>query len=158
MSAGGTGVDDPDTEPRLSIGAIAKLAEVSTRTLRYYQEVGLISPSGASPGGNRRYSEADVVRLRRVLELRNVMGFDLDRIRVILSAEDRLGDLRREARVGVTRRRRAEMLAEAAAINDRLLEQVDDRLAVLHGFADELHEKRARYQALAEELGTTLPG
>ncbi len=158
MSREAAGADDPDTEPRLSIGAIAKLAEVSTRTLRYYQELGLISPSGASPGGNRRYSEADVARLRRVLELRNVMGFDLDRIRVILTAEDRLGDLRREARVGVTKRRRSEMLAEASAINDRLLQQVDDKLAVLHGFADELHEKRARYQALAKELGTTLPG
>ncbi len=72
-----------------------------------------------------------------------------------LWSEPSLGN---DARVGVTKRRRAEMLAEASAINDRLLQQVDDKLAVLHGYAGELLEKRARDEALAEELGTTLPG
>ena len=69
----GTGVSDRgggDAEFR--IGEVAQRAGVTTRTLRYYQELGLLSPSGASPGGSRRYSEADVNRLLRILELRNV--------------------------------------------------------------------------------------
>jgi DNA-binding transcriptional MerR regulator len=68
-------------------GEVATRAGVTTRTVRYYQEFGLLIPSGRSPGGTRRYSEADVARLLRILELRNVMGLGLERIRVILQAE-----------------------------------------------------------------------
>ena len=130
---------------------------MSTRTLRYYQEIGLLDPSGASPGGNRRYSEADLARVERILELRNVMGFDLDRIRDILDAEDRLQNLRREVRTGVTKARRVEILREATDINTRLQAQVADKAAILAGFAAELRATRARYEALADELGIELP-
>lgn len=145
-----------DSSPRHSIGAAARRFGVSTRTLRYYQELGLVEPSGASPGGNRRYSDADLARMARVLELRNVMGFDLDRIREILAEEDRLESFRREARAGVTPQRRVEILHEATAINARLQQQVAERMAVLEGFAAELRAKRERYAFIADELGVDL--
>ena len=69
-----------ETEPgdaRFRIGEVAKQAGVSPRTLRYYQELGMLDPAGRSPGGSRRYSSRDVARLTRILELRDVMGFDL---------------------------------------------------------------------------------
>jgi DNA-binding transcriptional MerR regulator len=142
-----------DHRPRHRIGEVAALAEVSTRTLRYYQELGLIQPSGSSPGGSRRYSDADVARLRRVLELRNVMGFELDRIGPIVDAEDRLAQLRQEVATGVTKKRRAEIVTEAIAINADLRAQVTEKLAVLHEFDAELRTKAARYRAVAAELG-----
>ena len=148
--------DEADHRPRHRIGEVAELAGVSTRTLRYYQELGLIHPAGSSPGGSRRYSDADVARLRRVLELRNVMGFELDRIGPIVDAEDRLGQLRREVATGVTKRRRAEIIAEAMAINADLRAQVAEKLAVLHEFDAELRTKAARYRDVAAELGIAL--
>ncbi len=83
----------------LRIGEVAIEAGVTTRTLRYYQELGLLDP-GQSPGGSRRYGESDVIRLKRILELRDVMGFDLERIRAILSSEDRLAELRARGPAG----------------------------------------------------------
>ena len=149
-------IAEPDTSPWMSIGKIAGRADVSTRTLRYYQELGLLDPAGSSPGGNRRYSEADLIRLQRILELRNVMGFELERIGDILQAEDRLTDLRREVRTGVSDRRRIEILREADKINASLLGQVAAKFAVLEEFAAELKAKQLHYRTLAVELGIDL--
>jgi hypothetical protein len=85
------------------------------------------------------------------------MGFDLDRIGDILSAEDRLQDLKREVRAGVSKKRRGEILREAADINSRLQNQVAEKAEILAGFAAELRATRARYEALADELGIELP-
>ena len=143
--------------PRYRIGEVAAQAGVSTRTLRYYQELGLLDPAGASPGGSRRYSAQDVARLERILELRSVMGFDLDRIGPILAAEDRLEELRAEFRRGVSRKRHKEVVAEAMAINQGMRRQVDEKIGILRSFLAELEAKAARYRDVAAELGMALP-
>jgi DNA-binding transcriptional MerR regulator len=140
-------------DPQFRIGEVAQRAGVTTRTLRYYQELGLLSPSGASPGGSRRYSQADVNRLLRILELRNVMGFDLERISTILEAEDRLAELREVVRRGVSREQRQAIVREAIALNSRMQEQVRDKVATLESFLAELEAKAARYREIAAELG-----
>lgn len=137
------------------IGEVAERAGVTTRTLRYYQEVGLLDPSRKSPGGTRRYSETDITRLLRIIELRNVMGFDLERIREILNAEDRLAELREEAQRGTSQKRRREILAEAMALNERMQAQVREKVAVLEGFLGELEITAARYREIATELSVT---
>ena len=137
----------------LPIGTVAQRAGVSTRTLRYYQELGLITPSALSRGGSRRYSEADVARLNRILELRNVMGFDLDQIATILQAEDRLAELREVVARGVSRAQRQDILREAIALNRRMRDQVIEKRALLETFLAELDAKAAKYHAIAAELG-----
>jgi DNA-binding transcriptional MerR regulator len=144
-------------ETPLRIGEVAKQAGVSPRTLRYYQELGLLDP-GLSPGGSRRYSTRDVARLRRILELRDVMGLDLERINVILHAEDRLAQLREEVAGGVSSERRRDVLAEAITINNGMRAQVGAKLAVLQSFLAELEEKAARYHHIAQELNVETPG
>jgi len=136
---------------------------VSTRTLRYYQELGLLDPAGLSPGGSRRYSPKDVARLRRILELRDVMGFDLERINTILHAEDRLAELRDEVRAGVSLERHKDVVVEAITLNNRMREQVHAKLDVLQSFLAELEEKATRYRQMAGDLqldvrDETLPG
>ena len=148
---------DADPTPRHRIGEVAAQAGVSTRTLRYYQELGLLDPAGASPGGSRRYSDRDVARLKRILELRNVMGFDLERIGPILAAEDRLDELRAEFHRGVTRKRHKEVVAEAMAINQGMRRQVEEKDGILHSFLAELEAKADRYRTVAAELGMKLP-
>jgi DNA-binding transcriptional MerR regulator len=143
----------PDTGPtRRRIGEVAIQAGVTTRTLRYYQELGLLDP-GHSPGGSRRYTDVDAARLRRIIELRSVMGFDLERIREILHSEDRLAELRAEAQRGTSDERRREILAEAFAINARMQEQIRAKRAILDGFLSELEAKASNYAAVATELG-----
>jgi DNA-binding transcriptional MerR regulator len=141
----------------LRIGEVATQAGVSTRTLRYYQELGLLDPAGASPGGSRRYSKRDVARLNRILELRDVMGFDLDRINAILHAEDRLAELREEVLAGVSRERHRDVVVEAITINNGMRAQVTDKLAVLQSFLGELEDKATRYRRIAADLHVKVP-
>jgi len=140
----------------LRIGEVAAQAGVSTRTLRYYQELGMLDP-GHTAGGTRRYTAKDVARLRRILELRDVMGFDLDRIRTILEAEDRLAELREEFLAGVTPERHRDVVIEAITLNDRMREQVHQKLTVLESFLGELEAKAARYRQIAADLHVDVP-
>jgi DNA-binding transcriptional MerR regulator len=129
---------------------------VTTRTLRYYQELGLLDPSDHSPGNYRRYSEADVARLMRIIELRDVVGFDLDRIREILRAEDRLAQLRREVQNRVSVKRRREIIREAADLNRHLRRQVQEKRRVLQGFLDQLEQKSVQIESVAKQWGVDL--
>jgi DNA-binding transcriptional MerR regulator len=145
-------------EARFRIGEVAEQAGVSTRTLRYYQELGLLDPAGLSSGGSRRYSPRDVARLRRILELRDVMGLDLDRINTILHAEDRLAELRDEVRAGVSLDRHKDVVIEAITLNNAMRAQVHEKLEVLQSFLAELETKAARYRQIASDLHVDVPG
>jgi DNA-binding transcriptional MerR regulator len=130
----------------LRIGELALKAGVSTRTLRYYEELGLLAPSGHSSGGARRYSEASAERLRRIRELQELMGLNLNEIRTILSAEDRLQTLRAEFRSsGIPSQRREQIVREAIEINARLRQRVSERVANMERFLLELELKSHRY-------------
>jgi MerR family Zn(II)-responsive transcriptional regulator of zntA len=70
--------------PLLKIGDFARLAGTNLRTLRYYEELGLLSPSQRSQGGFRYYRETDVNRVHMIRDLQE-LGLQLDRIRELIS-------------------------------------------------------------------------
>jgi DNA-binding transcriptional MerR regulator len=137
----------------VTIGQAATAAGVTPRTLRYYEELGLLRPSGHSVRGARRYAEVDLARIARIRELQQLMGFNLEEINQILSAEDSLERIRGEYRSGKpTSRRRPELLAEAIEINDRLREQVRQKVSLIGGFLEELDAKAVRYRVIVDEI------
>ena len=141
------------TDRLLTIGEAAAAAGVTPRTLRYYEELRLLRPSAHSMGGARRYADGDLARIARIRELQQLMGFNLDEIGQILSAEDALERIRGEFRSGKpTSRRRRELLAEAIEINDRLREQVRQKVSRIGGFLEELDAKALRYRQVVEEI------
>ncbi|MDQ1567793.1 MAG: MerR family transcriptional regulator, repressor of the yfmOP operon [Actinomycetota bacterium] len=143
----------PGGERLLTIGQASTAAAVTPRTLRYYEELGLLRPSSHSVRGARRYSEDDLARIARIRELQQLMGFNLEEIGQILSAEDQLERIRREYRSGQpTSRRRRELLAEAIVINDRLREQVRHKVSRIAGFLEELDAKAVRYRVIVDEI------
>jgi MerR family transcriptional regulator, repressor of the yfmOP operon len=144
--------DEADTTPRLRIGEAAALAGVSTRTLRYYQELGLLTPSGTTAGGARRYSDADVARLHRIRHLRDLVGFNLTEIGVVVTAEDRLAEIRREWWAGLAPERRRELLNEALAINADLQRAVRTKMAGLEEFLAGLKERAANIERRLTEV------
>lgn len=139
------------TEANYRIGQIADATGVSTRTIRYYEELGLVSPSAHSPGGARRYSDEDIERVRRVRELQHLVGFNLDEIRKIVGAEDRLQRLKTEFRSGKSPKREKELIAEAIEINDRLRDDMRAKLARLETFLADLDARAALYRRRARE-------
>jgi len=141
------------TERLLTIGQAATAAAVTPRTLRYYEELGLLRPSAHSVRGARRYSDADLARIARIRELQQLMGFNLDEIGQILAAEDSLERIRDEYRGGKpTSRRRRELLSEAIEINDQLRERVRQKVSRIAGFLEELDAKAVRYRQLTDEI------
>ncbi|HCR18667.1 MAG TPA: hypothetical protein DIU35_14405 [Candidatus Latescibacteria bacterium] len=70
----------------MHIGRLAQQAGTTTRTVRYYEEMGLIKPEGRSPGGFRCYSDQQLDRLRMIMSLKG-MEFDLDQIKTILDKQ-----------------------------------------------------------------------
>ncbi|MCX4414040.1 MerR family transcriptional regulator [[Kitasatospora] papulosa] len=75
----------------MQIGEVAARTELSLRTIRHYEETGLVAPSARSRGGFRLYTEADVARLMVVRRMKP-LGFSLDEMRDLLEAVDRLDD------------------------------------------------------------------
>ncbi len=78
----------PAADERLTVGQVAQRFGVTVRTLRHYDDVGLLTPGERSAGGYRLYTAADLLRLRHVVVYRR-LGFSLGEIERILAAETR---------------------------------------------------------------------
>jgi DNA-binding transcriptional MerR regulator len=100
----------------LNIGEFARLAQVSPRMLRHYDELGLLTPERVDPdSGYRFYSVGQLGRLHRIVALRD-MGFGLEQIRPVLTQEISVEEVR-----GMLRLRRAQIEQAVAEEQDRLL-------------------------------------
>ncbi|QDY46612.1 MerR family transcriptional regulator [Planococcus glaciei] len=66
------------------VGEVAELAGLTIRTLRYYDQICLFSPSQYTESGHRLYTKADLVRLQPILSLKQ-MGMSLEEIQLLLS-------------------------------------------------------------------------
>ncbi|MEQ4611542.1 MerR family transcriptional regulator [Streptomyces cavourensis] len=76
-------------DKHMQIGEVAARTELSLRTIRHYEETGLVIPSARSQGGFRLYTETDVARLM-VIRRMKPLGFTLEQMRDLLEATDRL--------------------------------------------------------------------
>jgi len=144
-------------EVGIRISDAATRAGVSARTLRYYEELGLLTPSLYTSGGERRYTQDDLAHLQRILELREVLGMNLEEIREFLALETRLDELRtsyRATKGSTSKKARAEQkatLQEALVLNESLAEQISAKLARMDGFRAKLvHDARRCRELLAE--------
>lgn len=78
-------------EVTFHIGAVAERTGLSLRTLRHYDEVGLLRPSGRTDGGFRLYTEPDVQRLLLIRRMKP-LGFSLEEMADLLDLTDTLAD------------------------------------------------------------------
>jgi DNA-binding transcriptional MerR regulator len=165
ITRGAVAPPDPDTATAqtdsgagLRISDAAAQAGVSARTLRYYEELGLLTPSGHTAGGERRYRVADLARLERIIELREVLGMNLDDIKEFLDSDTRLEQVRDayRARKGVRTRsaiaQQRALLSEALALNEALADQLEAKLARMDAFRATLQANAARCRELLDQL------
>jgi MerR family transcriptional regulator, repressor of the yfmOP operon len=140
-------------ERLVAIGQAAAACGVSERALRYYQEIGLLTPSGRTPGGLRRYAQADLDRVGRIRELQTLLGLNLDEVRAVLVSEDHLAGLRQEYRSEDTdNARRRELMHESLAVRMTLRATVETKRDALQRFLEETDAQIGRVQALLDEL------
>jgi DNA-binding transcriptional MerR regulator len=145
----------------LRIGDVAARIGVSTRTLRYYEELGLLTPSGYTAGGERRYEAADLRQLERILELKMLLGMNLEEVKATLASQVRLDELRAAYRAddgtadeGAQLRRRA-ILAEALQLRTDLITRMDEKISRMEDFREQLAADADRCRALLEEFDRT---
>jgi DNA-binding transcriptional MerR regulator len=82
-------------ERPLRIGEVAELTGTTPRTIRYYEEIGLLPAAEGRVSGKRRlYAEADVERLGELIRLRDLLGLSLDDLKRLVEAETARAGLR----------------------------------------------------------------
>lgn len=121
----------------LQIGDVAARTELSIKTIRHYDEVGLVTPSERSAGGFRLYTPDDVARLIAIRRMKP-LGFTLDEMRELLAALDVIDDAKASAA------RRREAMAYLAECHRRA-EEACAQLTKQLGYARELTEQLARF-------------
>jgi DNA-binding transcriptional MerR regulator len=142
------------SEERLRIGRVAELTGTTTRTIRYYEEIGLLPAAGKRErGAHRTYGAADVERLRELLQMKELLGLTLDELRELATAESARSALRHEWRTeNVSDERRVEILEQALGHIGDQLGVVRNRRAELERFEEELVARRRRLRRLVREL------
>ena len=119
----------------LKIGDFARLAETNLRTLRYYEELGLLVPASRSQGGFRYYRPTDLNRLRTIRDLQD-LGLALEKIGELLATRDSAS--------------RSEWLAQVHAAITEQERLVAERIEELKARRDELAQARLRLSICAE--------
>ncbi len=144
----------------LRIGDVARIVGTTPRTIRYYEEIGLLRESPARPSGQHRiYTQPEVDRLREVMRLRDLLGVSLEELKTLLTAEEARAEVRAQLRrEDVEPQRRRELLLEALGHIDRQLELVRHRADELAKLQDELGETRKRVRRKIRELDAGAQG
>jgi DNA-binding transcriptional MerR regulator len=126
----------------MQIGEVAEQTGLSLRTIRYYEEVGLVTPSARTSGGFRLYSETDVARLRLVRRMKP-LEFSLEEMRRVLGVLDALevdGSDGRDELVDQLVGYRQAAEARVAALREQL--------EVAEGFATDLRREITRQKRM----------
>ena len=128
------------------IGDLAKLTGTTPRTIRYYEEIGLLtSEEKREPGAHRTFSEEDLERLRELLRMRELLGLSLEQLRELMAAESARASLRREWHEGIEDPvRQRQVLEQAAGHIDFQLELLRRRRDEIEKLTKELEGKRRR--------------
>jgi DNA-binding transcriptional MerR regulator len=139
-------------EAPLRIGELAKRAGLTTRTLRYWEELGLVKPTDHRCSGERLYSPTELERVIHIRELQDLLGLTLAEIRIVLESEDAVERVRSARRAGASTKKRLVLLDQAIEAHSRVIERVDDRLARISAFRDEWVQRGERMRERSVEL------
>jgi DNA-binding transcriptional MerR regulator len=135
------------------IGEVAERVGVTTRTIRYYEERGLLGhASTRAKGAHRVYTEADVIRLQELMRLRDLLGLSLEELVALAEAEEARSVLRGRWAESATDEERVRIIDDAIPLVERQLELVAARQEKLAAFADELETKLKSMKRRRREL------
>ena len=142
----------------MRIGEVAERAGVTTRTIRYYEERGLLGHPGTREKGEHRvYTEADVIRLQELIRLRDLLGLSLDDLVGLVEAEEARAALRGQWEESSTDEERIGILEASIPLVEKQLTLVHSRREKLDAFETELREKLARLKRRRSELRRSTP-
>jgi DNA-binding transcriptional MerR regulator len=136
----------------LQIGEVADRTGVTQRTLRFYEERGLLKPPTRMEGGFRLYSEDDVARVTQIRRLQDLLGLTLAEIKDMVEAEEVKEELRATYRPDRPLDERIERVTKRVEVTSRQVQIVNTKLAAMCEMQKDLEAKLERAQTLLQEL------
>jgi DNA-binding transcriptional MerR regulator len=139
----------------MRISEVAEAVGTTTRTIRYYEDIGLLPRAeDREHGAHRSYEDVDVDRLREVIQLKDLLGVSLDELKTLVEAEDARAALRAEWHSGreLDETRKRAILDEAAGHIEQQLELLRTRRTAIEELETELVARRRRVQRRLREL------
>jgi len=132
------------TDRALRIGEVAERTGLTPRTIRYYEEIGLLPSAERRKGEHRLYDETDVERLQELKRLRDLLNLSLDELKQLVEAEEARAAIRKQYRATDDEAERSKLLDEALPHVETQLELVRRRKEELARLETELVAKRKR--------------
>ncbi|HXF50452.1 MAG TPA: MerR family transcriptional regulator [Dehalococcoidia bacterium] len=139
-------------EAYLQIGEVAERTGVTQRTLRFYEEKGLLKPPTRMEGGFRLYSEEDVQRVERIKRLQTLLGFTLAEIKEMVEAEEVKLQLRQEYRHDADIADRKAKIEKAIEVTERQVAVIRQKMDALADMRNHLEERLAKYRGWLAQL------
>ncbi len=132
------------TKDLWTVEEVARHLHITPRTLHYYEEVGLVSPTARTDGGHRLYSRDATERLEHILHLKGNLSYSLKEIREILDAEDTLDRLKSSYKAASDE--------EKARILDQSIELMNNLVSTINQKLDNLDVMKRQFTARLENL------
>jgi MerR family transcriptional regulator, repressor of the yfmOP operon len=125
---------------------------LTKRTLRYYEEIGLLAPPTRTEGGYRLYSEDDIQHLQRIKRLKDLLGFSLAEIREIAQAEEEREQVRAAWASESDPHTRLAWMDHMADLTRQQLRLIEEKLVGLQDMRATLQTRLEAQERRREEL------
>ncbi len=143
-------------EPYLQIGEVAERTGLTQRTLRFYEEKGLLRPPTRLEGGFRLYSEADIQRLEQIKRLQQLLGFSLAEIKEMVEAEEIKMQLRAEYRPDSALPEKKAQLLRAIQVTERQHDLIRQKVDALVEMRSHLEERLSKIRGWLDQIDRRL--
>jgi len=145
---------EPESQEQayLQIGEVAERTGVTQRTLRFYEERGLLKPPSRLDGGFRLYSEDDVRRVEQIKRLQSLLGFTLAEIKDMVEADEVKMQIRASYRKDAAISERRGKILRAQEVTAGQMAVIEQKLAALQEMKSNLAEKLGHYDSWLESL------
>lgn len=143
-------------ERYLQIGEVAEQLGLTPRTLRYYEEIGLLEPPSRMEGGFRLYSSSDISRLENIVQLKRLLGFSLREIKQVVEAMESLKLLRQESKQAADLETKRDSLLKGLEILEQQVEVLDGRLRQVVELRDQFNERSLRVRERLQQIEAEL--
>lgn len=130
----------------LQIGEVAERTGVTQRTLRFYEEKGLLKPPTRMEGGFRLYSEDDVRRVEQIKRLQKLLGLSLAEIKEMVEAEELKSQIRAEYSCHADAEQKRRQLLAVIAVTEKQFAIINQKVEQLQKMRDELEAKLTTYR------------
>lgn len=158
MTGEATAETSPSTDPQYQIGEVAKRTGLTQRTLRFYEEKGLLTPADRMEGGFRLYSDADIGRVELIKKLQELLGFTLAEIKEMVAAEELRAQMRATSRPDRELPERLKRVTQIQAALRLQLDVVEPKIEQLIEMRADLRERLEIVEKRLAELNEALNG